>query len=63
MVSRDTFAHVCMRSVPGKNAAIANVTRKALCNISITLAAKGSGLERACVNNDTFTVLVGGGRC
>ena len=28
------------------------------------LAAKGSGLECACVNNDNFTVLVSGGaRC
>ena len=47
-------------SLSRKSPAIVTLTRtvsRQQCN----LAAKGSGLEWACMNNDDFTVLVSGG--
>ena len=51
---------VCMHVCVQKNPTIVNITRM-VCATSMTLAAKESGLECACVNNDDFAVLVSGG--
>ena len=53
-----------IQGLPGKIPAIVNIMRT-VCVTSCNLAAKESGLECTCVNNDDFTVLVSGGgrRC
>ena len=50
---------VHIQDLYGKSPAIVNITRM-VCMTSMYLAAKESGLECACVNNDDFIVLVSG---
>ena len=53
-----------IRGLSGKSPAVVKITRM-VCMALMGLAAKGSGLECACVNNNNFTALVSGGgrRC
>ena len=57
------MSNYAIRGLSGKSPAIVNTARIVCAILACNLAAKETGLECTCVNNDNLTILSGGSRC